>query len=226
MGIWSAVKYALNSTLGTSGFKPLDQLLTDNIGKASQYKQQFHDTKPLRFNRSVFETFKYQDLIDISNSGGYFYGFDWGFASTNYYLGNTEVRLIVDGETIYEKVFSNGVTTRGIVLQDNVYVNTDGTNIYNSVIFPSILENTDYLGEYRAVASKVGGSTTSGTVYLFPFDSSNPFNTYTTASRYLYEIMQKPIRFNNSFKLSVKAVNSSGIWAGYLYARALYSLDE
>lgn len=199
--------------------------LKNYIGKASKYKQQFHDTKSLQFARSVFETFQYQDLINISDSGGYFYGFNWGFSSANYYLGETEVRLIVDGETIYEKVFTNGVTTRGIVLPENVYVNTDGSNIYNSVIFPSIKEKPNYLGEYDAVKSKVGGSTTSETVYLFPFDSSTPFNSYVTASRYLYEIMQKPIRFNNSFKLSVKAISSSGTWASYLYARALYSLD-
>lgn len=36
MGLWSGIKYALNSTLGTGGFKPLDTLLTDwlstNVG--------------------------------------------------------------------------------------------------------------------------------------------------------------------------------------------------
>lgn len=34
MGIWSAVKYALNSTLGTSGFKSLDKLISDKISSA------------------------------------------------------------------------------------------------------------------------------------------------------------------------------------------------
>lgn len=30
MGLWSGIKHALNSTLGTSGFKPLDQLINEN----------------------------------------------------------------------------------------------------------------------------------------------------------------------------------------------------
>lgn len=31
MGTWSGIKRALNSTLGTSGFKPLDKIITDLI---------------------------------------------------------------------------------------------------------------------------------------------------------------------------------------------------
>ncbi len=31
MGFWAGIKYALNSTLGTAGFKPLDKLIVDNI---------------------------------------------------------------------------------------------------------------------------------------------------------------------------------------------------
>ena len=32
MSIWAEIKHALNSTLGTNKFKPLDQLLLDNLG--------------------------------------------------------------------------------------------------------------------------------------------------------------------------------------------------
>lgn len=34
MGIWAGIKYALNSTLGTSGFKSLDKLIEDKINVA------------------------------------------------------------------------------------------------------------------------------------------------------------------------------------------------
>lgn len=33
MGIWAGIKHALNSTLGTSDFKPLDELIADKIAK-------------------------------------------------------------------------------------------------------------------------------------------------------------------------------------------------
>lgn len=33
MGIWAEIKYALNSTLGTSGFKSLDKLISDKISE-------------------------------------------------------------------------------------------------------------------------------------------------------------------------------------------------
>lgn len=33
MGIWAAVKYALNSTLGTTGFKSLDKLIEDRVNE-------------------------------------------------------------------------------------------------------------------------------------------------------------------------------------------------
>lgn len=36
MGIWAGIKYALNSTLGTSNFKPLDQLIDDKINSVSE----------------------------------------------------------------------------------------------------------------------------------------------------------------------------------------------
>ena len=36
MGIWAGIKYALNSTLGTSNFKPLDQLINDKINSVSE----------------------------------------------------------------------------------------------------------------------------------------------------------------------------------------------
>ena len=32
MGLWAGIKYALNSTLGTDDFKPLDKQITDRIG--------------------------------------------------------------------------------------------------------------------------------------------------------------------------------------------------
>lgn len=32
MGLWTGIKYALNSTLGTDDFKPLDKQITDRIG--------------------------------------------------------------------------------------------------------------------------------------------------------------------------------------------------
>lgn len=34
MGIWAGIKHAVNSTLGTSNFKPLDQLMDDKISSA------------------------------------------------------------------------------------------------------------------------------------------------------------------------------------------------
>ena len=36
MGMWTGIKYALNSTLGTTKFKPLDKLLTDAIINQTQ----------------------------------------------------------------------------------------------------------------------------------------------------------------------------------------------
>lgn len=47
MGIWAAVKYALNSTLGTSSFSPIDKIVNRLWGgyKLSQ------PMEPLRFLR-------------------------------------------------------------------------------------------------------------------------------------------------------------------------------
>lgn len=36
MGIWAGIKHAVNSTLGTSNFKPLDQLINDKINSVSE----------------------------------------------------------------------------------------------------------------------------------------------------------------------------------------------
>lgn len=36
MGIWAGIKHAVNSTLGTSNFKPLDQLMDDKINSVSE----------------------------------------------------------------------------------------------------------------------------------------------------------------------------------------------
>lgn len=39
MGIWAAVKYALNSTLGTTGFKSLDKLIEDRVNEIKNQRQ-------------------------------------------------------------------------------------------------------------------------------------------------------------------------------------------
>lgn len=37
MGIWAGIKYALNSTLGTSGFKSLDKLIIETVKEYNRY---------------------------------------------------------------------------------------------------------------------------------------------------------------------------------------------
>ena len=67
MGLWTGIKYAINSTLGTKEFEPLDKLITNQyrlVASDNVYKQfedikiEFDEDEPDGLNRILFQKIK------------------------------------------------------------------------------------------------------------------------------------------------------------------------
>lgn len=64
MGIWAGIKHAVNSTLGTSNFKPLDQLMDDKISSA------LAGYSPIRhIQKGQFQAYGSPYYVSVSLSG-------------------------------------------------------------------------------------------------------------------------------------------------------------
>lgn len=58
MGIWAEIKHALNNTLGTTSFKPLNTIITDHTtNEINRALNEFHNSKSLSASDEVFYTF-------------------------------------------------------------------------------------------------------------------------------------------------------------------------
>lgn len=77
MGIWAGIKHAVNSTLGTSNFKPLDQLMDDKISSALagyscvRHIQQGHLTRIKTTNKVSLSGFQnFNKMVAFVSGGG------------------------------------------------------------------------------------------------------------------------------------------------------------
>lgn len=66
--IWSKIKKAINSTLGTSGFKPLDKIITDSFSEVVRKQNQIKNN--LESGKNDYEVKKSRES-DFSTSSGY-----------------------------------------------------------------------------------------------------------------------------------------------------------
>lgn len=85
MGLWAGIKYALNSTLGTPNFKPLDKIFTDT------------DQRNKRFVIDESEELLSQRL-DTTNNNMYFYP---------EISGRILVKVLGGGSTAYVGIYEN-----------------------------------------------------------------------------------------------------------------------
>lgn len=65
---WSKIKKAINSTLGTSGFKPLDKIITDSFSEVVEKQNQIKNN--LENGENAYEVKKSRES-DFSTSSGY-----------------------------------------------------------------------------------------------------------------------------------------------------------
>lgn len=65
MGLWAGIKYALNSTLGTDDFKPLDKQITDRIGLIPD--ENIYTSKYLAPNTTVSNLESNSSSVSIPN---------------------------------------------------------------------------------------------------------------------------------------------------------------
>lgn len=227
MGIWSAVKYALNSTLGTSGFKPLDQLIADSsesmetyidsyVGQASRHREQLDYTAS---TISHADGLAFVPILEISNSrGGYIYDISFGETATSYGVNSAEIKIEIDGELFYDKRFGS-CNRREIIFNDFIHINYNGTTTYASVFLPppNHLTTIDELNLENTTIDSENG-------WLYWFEPTLPFPSVTTGNkRKIIEIMPKPLRFNESITISVKGTSTSSQRS--TAGRVVYALD-
>lgn len=115
--IWSKIKKAINSTLGTSGFKPLDKIITDSfqavVGKQNEMKTALESGE----NNFIVEFAKSSANIEVGsyigtgtygekNPNGLTFSFEPKFVhiigtSTNGVVGSNEISFVCDSEVAY-----------------------------------------------------------------------------------------------------------------------------
>ena len=106
MGIWSGIKHALNSTLGTNHFKPLDKIIQQQI-KLSASDNVLYNMGSLRAtttNSNDSATVYYPNSFKMTTSGNFKFT---GIASTS----NTSTRIgrfyiYKNGEIIHQQNWS------------------------------------------------------------------------------------------------------------------------
>ena len=86
MGLWAGIKYALNSTLGTTNFKPLDKIFTDT------------DQRNKRFVIDESEELLSQRL-DTTNNNMYFYPEISGRILVKVAAGSTGYVVVYENDT-------------------------------------------------------------------------------------------------------------------------------
>ena len=151
MGIWAGIKYAINSTLGTENFKPLDKLIesmiVDHAGLAGGdsimgvlISGHYNNTKEQicgTFTPNVDGVVRIHLKCYLPTSGEY-----------RFYLGVEEDGLIKDYHIILEDRIGEASASRDInVSKNKVYtvkaaVNNSNTHITNLSIGTAIADPT------------------------------------------------------------------------------------
>ena len=68
--IWSKIKKAINSTLGTSGFKPLDKIITDSFGEVVGKQNELKGALESGDNNFIVEFAKSSANIEVGSYVG------------------------------------------------------------------------------------------------------------------------------------------------------------
>lgn len=217
MGLWGAVKYALNSTLGTSGFKSLDTIisttgqntinqLTTEINNLTHGKDGINITN-FAYAAISSTTKTTYDLIDISDSNGgdiYYIGLTSNGDNGNVMSSNADLTITIDGETVYTKTY-NGRYAKFIGTRD--FLIPIATSETTTTLKPIV-----YHGDISWTQTVYTGNTN-----IMTFNS--PYNNYGAP---IFELLPKPLHFNESIKITYQgaAYNNSTT----LHASVLYSL--
>lgn len=151
MGIWAGIKHALNSTLGTNDFQPLDQQIRNN--KILMASNELYATLPTEFSKSGYgyhvsesdpEKELYRTSIKMNNDGSFKIGIDRLFINTSNaarlvfnILKNNEIIQDYSKANMGESTFtSNAINfNRGDVINFVFYIQWDGHDASLSAIY-------------------------------------------------------------------------------------------
>lgn len=150
MGIWTGIKYALNSTLGTNYFQPLDQQIRNN--KILMASNELYATLPTEFSKSAYEYAVsesnpkkelYRTSIKMNNDGSFKIGIDRLFINTSpqnfvfNILKNNEIIQDYSKTNTGESAFtSNAINfNRGDVINFVFYIQWNGGSTSTSTIY-------------------------------------------------------------------------------------------
>lgn len=171
MGIWAGIKYALNSTLGTSGFKSLDKLIKDvmvnNYITEEKTSQTTISSEITAYSTpQLVASFKIPS--DAINMGSLTVSFPITLNNVSYagYAGLTVNRTISTSSTTtssefinnvdFSKTFENlstttvnaDITAKNVKANDTVYLYILG---YNSSRYTKVLANSIVKFTYNAI---------------------------------------------------------------------------
>lgn len=127
--IWSKIKKAINSTLGTSGFKPLDKIITDSFGEVVEKQNELKGALESGDNDFIVEFAKSSANIEVGS-----------YVGTGTYGENSPNSLTFSFEPKFVHIIG---------------VRTSGTSSSNEIQFVSGSEVAYYARYYRAVSADV-----------------------------------------------------------------------
>lgn len=106
--IWSKIKKAINSTLGTSGFKPLDKIITDSFGEVVEKQNELKGSLESGDNDFIVKFAKSSANIEVgSYVGTGTYGKDYPNSLTFPFVPKLVIIMAEHGGN--QMVFVNGV---------------------------------------------------------------------------------------------------------------------
>lgn len=106
--IWSKIKKAINSTLGTSGFKPLDKIITDSFGEVVEKQNKLKGSLESGDNDFIVKFAKSSANIEVgSYVGTGTYGKDYPNSLTFPFVPKLVIIMAEHGG--HQMVFVNGV---------------------------------------------------------------------------------------------------------------------
>lgn len=143
--IWSKIKKAINSTIGTSGFKPLDKIITDSfsevVRKQNQIKNNLENGEnDYEVERARFSDFATNVLLpnDELNSKTVNLGADM---THGIYVVTLEIYSV--GSNNAETILGQGVSVINLSKKMiDIYDNTSDGRISGSAFFPFGIDRT------------------------------------------------------------------------------------
>lgn len=209
MGIWSGIKYALNSTLGTTGFKSLDKLIKDVM--INNYVTE-EKTSPTTIGSEIMAyttpklvaSFKIpSDAINMGSLTVYF-PFTVYSASYNGYVGLTVNKTISTSATTTSSAFIDNVDfSKSFVQPTNSTfdVNITATNVkVNDTVYLYIL------GETTTRWAKVSADS----IVKFTYDAIKEY-TFKPITGYVKSIQSGKLntssRNSSTFQVRISPVN-------------------